>query len=121
VQAGAGEGFVDGALVTAGNKVDSKLLERRTFLKLGMKNKDEGSVTILFEIIDSVLSMVRVLIWSGTEEMELELRMREYRKLLQDELKTSGKVVRPLLLRSSLNWGVVSHVTVVGATVGLVG
>jgi len=80
VQAGAGEGFVDGTLVKAGNgKVDSKLLARRTFLKLGMMNKDEGSVTILFEVIDSVLSMVRLLIWSGTEEMELELRMREYR------------------------------------------
>jgi len=79
VQAGAGEGFVDGTLLKAGNKVDKLLLARRTFLKLGMKNEDEGSVTILFEVIDSVLSMVRLLIWSGTEEMELELRMREYR------------------------------------------
>lgn len=68
-------GAADGELVGRAGKTVSQLEGRMTFLKLGMKNSDEGSWETRLEPIDSVLSIVRLVIWSGIEVIELPVRM----------------------------------------------
>jgi hypothetical protein len=67
-------GAADGELVGRAGKTVSQLEGRRTFLKLGMKNRDEGSSETRLEPMDRVLSMVRLVIWSGIEVIELPVR-----------------------------------------------
>ena len=58
-------------MVGRAGKSVSQLVGRWTFLILDMKNSDEGSWETRLEPMDSVLSIVRVVIWSGIDVIEL--------------------------------------------------
>ena len=64
----------DGELVGRAGKTVSQLEDSWTFLKLGMKNSDEGNWEIRLEPMDRVLSIVRLVIWSGIEVIKLSVR-----------------------------------------------
>ena len=67
-------GASDGELVGRAGKTVSQLEDSWTFLKLGMKNIDEGSCETRLEPMDRVLSIVRLVIWSGIEVIKLSVR-----------------------------------------------
>ena len=67
-------GASDGELVGRAGKSISQLEASWTFLKLGMKNSDEGSWETRLEPMDSVLSIVRLVICSGIDVIEFPVR-----------------------------------------------
>jgi len=116
-------GALDGELDGRAGKAVSLLEGRTTFLKLGMKKSDEGSWETRFDPMDRVLSIVRLVIWSGMEEIKLPARKSWKRMDWHDEWNTSGKEVSPLLVKVMAILEVPSLMQMyeVGAAVGLEG